>query len=40
MEAEDYQRAIMVNDIKGETIPAGRELSTKEINKVDECLFR
>jgi integrase len=31
MSAEDYQRAVDVQNIKGETVPAGRELSTGEI---------
>jgi integrase len=31
MTAEDYQRAIDVQNIKGETVPAGRELSSGEI---------
>jgi integrase len=31
MTAEDYQRAIDIQNIKGETVPAGRELSTGEI---------
>jgi integrase len=31
MSAEDYQRAVDIQNIKGETVPAGRELSTGEI---------
>lgn len=31
MTAEDYQRAVDVQNVKGETVPAGRELSTGEI---------
>ena len=31
MGAEEYQRAIMVDNVKGETLPAGRELGSGEI---------
>jgi len=31
MSAEDYQRAIDIANIKGEAIPAGRELSQDEL---------
>jgi integrase/recombinase XerD len=34
MKAEDYQKAIMVKNVKGETVPAGRELSSDELEKL------
>jgi len=38
MTAEDYNRAIELEPITGETIPAGRELSVKEIHLlIDAC---
>lgn len=38
MSAEDYQRAIQLDPITGETVPAGRELSADEIKAlIDAC---
>ena len=38
MNAEDYHRAVDIENIKGETLPAGRELSDDEITRLmDVC---
>lgn len=38
MTAEDYQRAVLVDNVKGERIPAGRELTAAEIRAImDNC---
>lgn len=38
MTAEEYQRAVMIENVKGERIPAGRELTAAEIRAImDNC---
>lgn len=38
MSADDYQRAIQLDPVHGETLPAGRELSTNELRSLlDAC---
>ena len=34
MTAEDYQRSIDIKNVRGDTVPAGRELAQREISKL------